>query len=473
MSAPALPAAREIADAVRARRTTARDVVAAALLRIKAGDPALNCFTAITGERALADAARVDRLIGEGRDPGPLAGVPFAAKNLFDVAGVVTLAGSRINLDRPAPARDAAAVAALTRAGAVLVGTTNMEEYAYGFTTENAHFGATRNPHDPARVAGGSSGGSAAAVAAGLAPLALGTDTNGSIRVPAALCGVFGLKPTYGRVSRAGVFPLAASLDHVGPFARSVHDLALAYDALQGPDPADPACSARPAARVLPELSRGTAGLRIAVAGGHFARGAAPEALAAVERVAQALGAGRRVTVPEAHRARAAAMLVTAGEAANLHLARLRARAADFDPITRDRFLAGALLPAALYVQAQRFRAWFRARVRALFQDVDVLLAPTTPYPAPPIGAPRTTTVGGSEVMTRPHLGVFTQPLSFIGLPVLSVPVVQPGALPLGVQLVAAPFAEAALLRVASALEAEGVVAAPLAPPRAGSAGAT
>ena len=451
MSAPALPAAREIADAVRARRTTARDVVAAALLRIKAGDPALNCFTAITGERALADAARVDRLIGEGRDPGPLAGVPFAAKNLFDVAGVVTLAGSRINLDRPAPARDAAAVAALTRAGAVLVGTTNMEEYAYGFTTENAHFGATRNPHDPARVAGGSSGGSAAAVAAGLAPLALGTDTNGSIRVPAALCGVFGLKPTYGRVSRAGVFPLAASLDHVGPFARSVHDLALAYDALQGPDPADPACSARPAARVLPELSRGTAGLRIAVAGGHFARGAAPEALAAVERVAQALGAGRRVTVPEAH----------------------RARAADFDPITRDRFLAAALLPAALYVQAQRFRAWFRARVHALFQDVDVLLAPTTPYPAPPIGAPRTTTVGGSEVMTRPHLGVFTQPLSFIGLPVLSVPVVQPGALPLGVQLVAAPFAEAALLRVASALEAEGVVAAPLAPPRSGSAGAT
>jgi len=192
-----------------------------------------------------------------------------------------------------------------------------------------------------------------------------------------------------------------------------------------------------------------------------------------VERVAQALGAGRRVTVPEAHRARAAAMLVTAGEAANLHLARLRARAADFDPITRDRFLAAALLPAALYVQAQRFRAWFRARVRALFQDVDVLLAPTTPYPAPPIGAPRTTTVGGSEVMTRPHLGVFTQPLSFIGLPVLSVPVVQPGALPLGVQLVAAPFAEAALLRVASALEAEGVVAAPLAPPRSGSAGAT
>src|SRR5438128_1612894 len=173
----------------------------------------------------------------------------------------------------------------------MLVGATNMDEYAYGFSTENTHYGATRNPHDPARVAGGSSGGSAAAVAAGLVPLALGTDTNGSIRVPAALCGIFGLKPTFGRLSRAGVFPLASSLDHVGPFARSVADLALAFDALQGPDATDPVCTDRPAEPCGPELHRGVAGLRLAVAGGHFAALATEGSLDAVSRVAAALGA--------------------------------------------------------------------------------------------------------------------------------------------------------------------------------------
>jgi aspartyl-tRNA(Asn)/glutamyl-tRNA(Gln) amidotransferase subunit A len=455
-----------IAADVRQRRRSARDVVAATLKDIGRRDGALNCFTAVFADLACAEAERIDRHVGLGADPGPLAGVPFAVKNLFDVAGIATLAGSRINTDRPPATRDAAAVAALRRAGGVLVGTLNMDEYAFGFTTENTHYGPTRNPHDPARVAGGSSGGSAAAVAAGLVPLTLGSDTNGSIRVPAAFCGVFGLKPTYGRISRAGVALFAASLDHVGPLARSTRDLATTFDALQGPDVDDPVCATRPIEPAMPAITRAIHGVRIAVADDYFARQAEPEALDAVARVASALGVERRVSIPESQRARAAAMLITAAEGANLHLADLKTRAKDFDPMTRDRFLANALLPAGLYVQAQRFRAWYRARVTEVFRTVDVILAPTTPYPAPEIGAPRTRRVDGAEVLTRGHIGVFTQPLSFIGLPVISVPVSGAGPLPLGVQLIGAPFSESTLFRVAAYLEAEGVVAAPIAPPR-------
>jgi AtzE family amidohydrolase len=447
-----------IAAAVRGREVSARDVVAAALARVDKRNPALNAFTAVFAERALAEAEAVDRAIAAGRDPGPLAGVPFAVKNLFDVAGVVTLAGSRIQAERPPATHDATAVARLRGAGAVLLGALNMDEYAFGFSTENTHYGPTRNPHDPARIAGGSSGGSAAAVAAGLVALTLGTDTNGSIRVPAALCGVFGLKPTFGRVSRAGVFPFAASFDHVGPLARSVGDVAAAFDVMHGPDAADPVCSGRAASPIAREIDRGLEGLRLARAGGYFARLAEDTALAAVGTVVDALGVRREVELPEAHRARAAAMIITSCEGANYHLDDLRSRSQDFDPMIVDRLLAGALLPAALYVKAQRFRAWFRARVSEIFRDVDVLLAPATPWPAPVIGAPRTTVIGGVEVLARPHLGVFTAPLSFIGLPVLTVPLVTPGALPLGVQLIAAPFNEAALIRVAGWLERRGIV---------------
>ena len=454
--------AEAIAADVRSRRRSARDVAAAALERIAQRDRGLNCFTLVRRDDALSEAAKLDARIAAGADPGPLAGVPFAAKNLFDVAGVTTVAGAKIEAEGAPATRDATAVAALRRAGAILVGVTNMDEYAYGFSTENTHHGPTRNPHDPTRIAGGSSGGSAAAVAAGLVPLSLGTDTNGSIRVPAALCGIFGFKPTFGRVSRAGVFPLASSFDHVGPFARSVADLALAFDAIQGPDPTDQVCAERQAEPCVVELQRGVAGVRIAVAGGHFSALASAESLDAVARVAAALDVTTRVTLPEAHRARAAAMIITAVEAADLHLSDLRMRAKDFDPMTRPRLLATALVPAAAYAHAQRFRAWYRARVAEVFRDVDVLLAPTTPYPAPPIGAPSTTTVDGVLVSTRSHLGVFTQPLSFIGLPVISVPIVTPGALPLGVQLVAAPFRESALFRVAAKLESDGVAVAPV-----------
>jgi len=456
-----LPQADAIATAaaIRTGELSAKAAVGAALERINARDETLNCFTAVTSDTALADAERIDRAIARGENPGSLAGVPFAVKNLFDIAGLTTLAGSKINAENPPATRDATAVARLKQAGAVLVGALNMDEYAYGFVTENHHYGATHNPHDPTRIAGGSSGGSAAAVAAGLVPITLGTDTNGSIRVPASLCGVLGLKPTYGRLSRSGVVLFSSSLDHIGPFARSVRDIATVFDMLQGTDATDPVCTKRPSEPCLPQLDRGIEGLRIAVADEYFARGGEPEVFDAVAKVAQALGVSETVTIPEPHRARAAAYMITASEGANLHFANLRSRPDDFDPATRDRFLAGALIPSHWYIQTQRFRQWYRDRVREIFQNVDIILAPTTPCVAPLIGQ-KTMIIAGEDVLVRPSLGLFTQPLSFIGLPVLSVPIQRPNSLPLGVQIIAAPYNEALILRVAAVLETQGIVSA-------------
>ncbi|MEH2128612.1 AtzE family amidohydrolase [Nostoc sp.] len=450
-----------ISTAVREGKVSAVEVTKAALARIATRNHLFNCFTTITAETALTDAALIDREIAQGNNPGVLAGVPFAVKNLFDIAGFTTLAGSKINAENPAASQDATGVMKLKQAGAVLIGALNMDEYAYGFVTENSHYGATHNPHDLQRVAGGSSGGSAAAVAAGLVPLTLGSDTNGSIRVPAALCGVFGFKPTYGRLSRAGVALFSSSFDHIGPFTRSVQDMAMVFDVLQGEDDRDPICTKRPPELCLPQLKQDISDIRIAIAADYFTKGAEPAALAAVQKVADAIEVTEYVIIPEADRARAAAFVITASEGANLHLDKLRSHPEDFDPATRDRFLAGALIPSSWYLQAQRFRKWYRDRVREVFQNVDVILAPTTPISAPLIGQ-QTMILDGEEILVRPHLGLFTQPLSFIGLPVLSVPIQRQNALPLGVQLIAAPYNEALILRVAAALEAKGVVSAPV-----------
>ena len=446
-----------IAEAVRGGRLRAHEVMEAALAAVARRDGELNCFTQVMLAEALAAADAVDARVAAGEDMGPLAGVPFAAKNLFDIAGVTTLAGSKILADNPPARRDAAAVARLRAAGACLVGATNMDEFAYGFVTENAHYGTTRNPHDARRVAGGSSGGSAAAVAAGLVPLALGSDTNGSIRVPAAFCGVCGLKATYGRISRAGAFLFVASFDHVGPFARSVRDLALAFDLLHGPDERDPVCSKRAAEATLPGLERGLDGLRIGVLGGYFQRGGQPGVFAAVDGAARRLGADEVVELPDVELARAAAFLITAAEGGNLHLDRLRMRAHDFDPAVVERLMAGALIPASWYLHAQRFRRVFQERVRAVFERFDVLLAPATPCPAIEAGQ-QTIEFDGKQIPARPNLGMYTQPLSFIGLPVVSVPIpsvpeLAPGRLPLGVQVIGAPYKEAEVLRVARVLE--------------------
>jgi AtzE family amidohydrolase len=454
--------ASEIAEAVKGRKLSALSVTEAALARIAKHDPILNSFTDVTTERARANARAVDAAVAAGKNPGPLAGVPLAVKNLFDVQGLPTRAGSKINRELKPATRDATLIERLEAAGAVLVGALNMGEYAYDFTGENVHDGPSRNPHDVTRMTGGSSGGSGGAVGGGLVPIALGSDTNGSIRVPSSFCGIFGLKPTYGRLSRARSFPFVFSFDHLGPFARNVTDLALAYDAMQGSDPDDAACTTRPAEPVSALLAQDIDGLRIAIAGGYFQKNVFPEAIEAVARVAKALDAARTVEIPEAARARAAAYVITTSEGASLHLDRLRRRPNDFDPAVRDRLLAGAMVPAPLVDRAQKFRRWYRAQMLELFKTVDVIIAPATPGVAPKLGQ-ATFVLDGVEQPVRANIGIHTQPISFIGLPVVAVPVpLQP--MPIGVQIIAAPWREDIALRVAFALERAGVASAP--PPR-------
>ena len=459
---PHLRTALEIRAAVASGETSAHEIVEATLQRIAALNPKLGAFTDVTAARALEKAKQIDASRTRGEKLGPLAGAPFAVKNLFDVAGLPTRAGSKINRERAPASADATLVARLEAAGAILVGALNMGEYAYDFTGENAHDGPSRNPHDLRHMSGGSSGGSGSAVAGGLAPIALGSDTNGSIRVPSSLCGIFGLKPTYGRLSRANTFPFVASFDHLGPFARSVADLAASYDAMQGPDAHDSALAARPVEPTSPDLEGGLSDLRIARLGGYFARGADPAAFEAVDRIAKALGVDRTVELPETERARAAAYLVTMVEGAALHADRLRERAGDFDPDVRDRLIAGAMLPGAWVVKAQKLRSWYRERAAELFREVDIVLAPATPCRAPLIGQ-KTFVLDGREMLVRPNMGLFTQPISFIGLPVCAVPVWTEGVtLPIGVQVIGPPWREDLVLRVARALERDGIVKSPI-----------
>src|ERR1700683_1504627 len=454
---PTIVSAAEIARAVSTGEVSAAEVLEQTLLAIRMRDPILNCFTAVTAERAAARARAIDLDHRSNKPLGPLAGVPFAVKNLFDVAGLPTLAGSKINRGRAPATRDAVLIERLEAAGAILVGALNMGEYAYDFTGENIHDGASHNPHDLTRMTGGSSGGSGAAVAGGLVPLALGSDTNGSIRVPSSLCGLFELKPTYGRLSRARTYPLVASLDHVEPLARTPRDLALAYDATQGHDPDDPVCAERSVEPVAPLLELGAKGLRVAVAGGYFKCRSA-ETVSAIDRVAAALGANRDIELPHPDRARSAAFVITASEGAALHLDRVRTRAADYDPAVRDRLIAGAMTPASLVVKAQKFRRWYRDQILKLFTEVDAILAPATPCTAP-LSGQQMFMLDGVELPVRANLGIYTQPISFIGLPVVAVPVpLEP--LPIGIQIIAAPWREDVALRLAHALEKKGIVSA-------------
>ncbi|WP_157218382.1 AtzE family amidohydrolase [Flavisphingomonas formosensis] len=443
-----------IAQAVRDGHVSATALIESRLTRIERLNPRLNCFTEILFDRARREAERIDTLVAEGIDPGPLAGVPFGVKDNYDVAGRVTTAGSIINAALPPAGADAVLLQRLTAAGAVLVGTQNMDEYAYGFTTENAHYGATRNPADTGRSAGGSSGGSAAAVAAGLCEGALGTDTNGSIRVPASFCGIFGLKPTFGRLPRTGTFPFVHELDHLGPFARNATDLALIYDILQGHDVGDAACADRRREPVSHLLDTPFTA-RVALLGGWFEEKADAQGRAAARAVADALGAVAPVVLPGAEAARAAAFTLTAASGGNLHRRALQSRAADFDPATRDRLLAGALLPANIILQAQRVRSLFREQLHEVFRHHDLLIAPATPCAAPLLGQP-TIEVNGQALPTRPNIGLLTQPLSFVGVPIAAVPV-QGDALPIGVQIVAPPWREDLALRAAALLERRGI----------------
>jgi AtzE family amidohydrolase len=447
--------AAAIADSVGKKEIGASEVVAAALKRIETQDGKTNAFTDVLAARAHEQATRIEMRIAQG-DQLPLAGVPFAVKNLFDVKGIPTRAGSKINREREPARHDSILIERLEAQGAVLIGALNMGEYAYDFTGENAHDGAARNPHNLDHMTGGSSSGSGAAVAAGYVPLSLGSDTNGSIRVPASFCGLFGLKPTYGRLSRARSFPFVGSLDHLGPLARSVTDLALSYDAMQGPDAEDPVCAQRAAEPTADKLAAGAKNLKIAKLGDYFAKMGETDAFAATDRVAKALGASETVELEHAAVARASAYLITAAEGAALHLPRLRERAADFDPDVRDRLLAGALIPAAWTIQAQKVRRHFQTQVKRLFERFDILVAPATPTRAPKIGQKKFT-LDGQELLIRPNIGIYTQPISFVGLPVVAVPVWLDDDLPIGVQIIAPPWREDLALRAAYALEQAGV----------------
>ncbi|HDS1238189.1 AtzE family amidohydrolase [Pluralibacter gergoviae] len=447
---------RDIQLGLRYKQFSAGELARRTLARIAQDDPQINAFTDVTEARMLAEAARIDALIAAGERLPPLAGVPYAVKNLFDIEGVTTLAGAELFSKAPPAAADAFAVGQLSQAGATLAGAVNMDAYAYGFTTENSHYGATRNPRDLARIAGGSSGGSAAAVAARLVNFALGTDTNGSIRVPSSLCGVLGLKPTFGRLSRSGSHPFVASLDHIGPLARFVDDLARVYDVMQGRDPTDRWQQQRDPCPAAATLEQG-APLRCAALGGWFDTWSSAEARDAVARAGRALGADRQLELPEAALARSAAFLLTAAEGGNHYLPALRAEPERFEPNSRERLLAGCMTPAAWYNQAQRFRAWFRDRVLPLFDDVDLLIAPATPCCATPIGQ-ESIRLNGADLPTKASMGMLAQPISFLGLPVVTVPLKSRSGLPIGVQLIGAPWQEARCLQAAWRLEQAGVL---------------
>ncbi|MFT8367885.1 MAG: AtzE family amidohydrolase [Acetobacter papayae] len=450
-----------LADSVRAGKARVSDIIRTTVEDITRRDNGLNAVTNVLATRAMNVAKAQDAYLDAGGTPGPLAGVPFGVKDLFDLEGMITTAGSMALADTPPATQDALVITRLIRAGAIPVATLNMDEFAYGFVTENAHYGRTANPHDPARLAGGSSGGSAASVAAGLLPFSLGSDTNGSIRVPASLCGVWGLRPTYGRLPLDGVYPFAASLDTIGPFTRNAADLQLVFSALTSETPPS-------VAETVADSQTGT--LRVARLGGWFAKNLAPELEHGITRIMNHLGTRHVVELPEVERARAAAFLMTAAEGGNLHLPRLRTNPQAYDPATRDRLLAGALLQAGPVIQAHRFRTWFREAIQAIFNKHDILIAPATPGPAP-LQANPILTLDGRPVPARANLGLFTQPISLAGVPVLSAPL--PPActghdetapdMPLGIQLIAAPGQEERLLSLGIMLEKAGLLGRPAA----------
>ena len=446
----------EIQRALTSGELSAKEIARHTLENIARVNPQINAWTHVSEKRMLAEAENIDTLRREKKPLPALAGVPYAVKNLFDVAGHTTLAGAQLLSDRPAATADSWAVRQLHSAGALLSGMLNMDAYAYGFTTENSHYGATHNPHDLSRIAGGSSGGSAASVAAGLVHFSLGSDTNGSIRVPASLCGIFGLKPTFGRLSRSGSHPFVASLDHIGPFARSVCDLSAVYDALQGRDPADGFQADKASERTANLLPRGLEGLRCATLGGYFSTWCDNDARTAVARVAHALGAHEELIFPEAELARSAAFIMSASEGGNQYLPALRREPERFEPNSRERLLAGAMIPASWYLQSQRFRRHAQQAFKALFAHADVLIAPATPCSATLIGA-QTMEINGQPLPIRASMGMLTQPISFLGLPVTTVPLRTASGQPIGLQLIAAPFNEQACLRVARALEEMGM----------------
>jgi aspartyl-tRNA(Asn)/glutamyl-tRNA(Gln) amidotransferase subunit A len=448
----------ELARMIATKAVSPVEVVRAHLDRIAALDGSLRAFITVCGDAALETAKAAEGRLMAGGALGPLHGVPYALKDLYDTAGVRTTGGSRIFADR-VPTSDATVVRRLAEAGAILLGKLNMVEFAYGPEGLNPHYGHARNPWDAAahRMAGGSSSGSGVAVATGLAPGALGSDTGGSIRIPASLCGITGLKPTYGRVSRAGVLPLAWSMDHVGPMTRTVADSALMLGVLAGYDPADASTSVLPVPDYLAALTGKIHGLRVGVLGPYFLAGATPAVRAAVEAAAQTLAAAGaivdEVKLERVSLAAAGSLAVVAAEALAYHAELLRTRAAEYDPEVARRLRLSAFVGGVHYVRAQQVRALVREEVDAALAHRDVLLAPATPIVAPTLDE-RQVALGDSPSDVRAALLRFTRPFNFSGHPACAVPCgFTEGGLPIGMQLVGRPFDEATVLRAADAFQ--------------------
>ncbi|HSB69575.1 MAG TPA: amidase [Candidatus Methylomirabilis sp.] len=432
------------------------ELTRAYLDRIEQLDGHCRSYITVLREEALAAAAAAEQEIVRGGYRGPLHGIPIALKDLVMTRGIRTTCGSRILRDW-VPEADAAVAVRLSRAGAVLLGKLNMHEFAYGPTGVNPHYGTPRNPWGRNRMPGGSSSGSGVAVAVGLCAGALGTDTGGSVRIPASLCGIVGLKPTYGRVSRAGVIPLAWSLDHIGPMARSVADAALLLQVLAGRDPADPSTAEVPVPDYRVAMRADLRGLRLGLLRDLFFEKLDAEVRAAVEaagRALEGLGASaEEVRLPRIQHAGPATFAIIASEAMAYHEPYLKTRAGEYGPDVRARLTTGQFILASQYLKAQRARQVIRADVDALLTRLDALLLPTTSIPAPDIDAPAVT-VDGLTDDPRAWLTRCTRPINLTGHPALSVPCgLTAGGLPIGLQLVGRHFEEATLLRIGAAFE--------------------
>jgi aspartyl-tRNA(Asn)/glutamyl-tRNA(Gln) amidotransferase subunit A len=440
----------EAADLLARREIASVELTEAHLRRIDAHDTHLNSFITITSDHALTQARAADAELTRGVRRGPLHGIPLALKDLYDTAGIRTTAGSTFFADR-VPDTDARAVTLLYQAGAVLLGKLNMHEWALGVTNINPHYGPSRNPWDPSRITGGSSGGAAAALAAGLCMGALGSDTGGSIRIPSSLCGIVGLKPTFGRVSLQGVIPLSWNLDHAGPMARTVTDAALLLQAIAGYDPDDPVSVALPVDHLLATINAGVTGWRIALAtDAHFGE-ADPEVISAVRRAATVFEElGARVEAVDLSQGREAAQmnaLMTTSDAAAFHRDRLRDHPHRFGADVLARMERGAQFTSTEYILARRFQSEWRRRLERLFEQFDLLLTPATPITAPVIE-------GLDAIEAARQLTRCTAPFNLAGLPALSAPCgLSAAGLPIGLQIVAAPWNEARVLRAGRAFE--------------------
>ncbi|MEE8504269.1 MAG: amidase [candidate division NC10 bacterium] len=446
------------ADRIRRRELSPVELVQAMVDRIDAYGKTLNAYIAWYPEQAVQQARKAEDALARGRPVGPLHGVPVAVKDLFFTAGLPTTAGARVLADF-VPQEDATVIHRLKEAGAILLGKLNLHELAYGVTNENPHFGPVRNPWNLNRISGGSSGGSAAAVAASLCLASLGTDTGGSIRIPASCCGVVGLKPTYGRVSRNGILPLAWSLDHVGPITRTVEDAALMLQVLAGEDSRDVTTSALPVPDYARLLGGDLKGLRIGLVSAFFTDPAEvdPSVMAAVREALQTMeSVGARVeevSVPFLRHAPAIQYITLATEASANHARLLRTRGRELGLDVRRRLELGEFITAPQYVRAQQGRRLLVQELAAVFRRVDLLITPTLPVVAPPIGD-QTLTIHGVEKRVQPTLTRCTSFVNLTGLPAISLPCGSDAdGLPVGLQLIGQPFDEATLLRGAYAYQ--------------------